>query len=494
MKKMETVPGKSNGLSLDLKRWIYIGVSIIVLMFIMNISLPASFTDIQDAPLTAEGQKALAVLVFSLILWITEAIPFHFTGLLSMALLALTGIDSFSNIVQIGFGNNNVVFFIGVFILSAFINKSGLGKRIVISCLSITGNNTKYILLGFITVGALLSMWISNMAVAAMLMPLAKSLLDEEGVKPMESNFGKALLIAVAWGSLIGGFGTPAGNGPNPLAIGFMKDMAGIEMTFLDWMIYGVPISLIHIPVAWGLLLLIFKPEIKYLKKTNEEIKGEAKNQPKFSRDEKVTLIIFAITVLLWLFSSQVSKLLGVSIPISLPVICTTMLFFLPGVSKIKYREIEKEMSWSSIILVLSGISLGMILYNTGVANWIALGLLGSIGEFGAFMMIFVVVLSISFMNIALSSATVSASIVIPIVIQLSMTIGVPTLSIAFPAALATSQAFVLITSTPTNVIAYSAGYFSIKDFAKIGVIMSIASCVIVALSMLGIGLMTGLY
>lgn len=151
-------------------------------------------------------------------------------------------------------------------------------------------------------------------------------------------------------------------------------------------------------------------------------------------------------------------------------------------------------MSWSSIVLVLSGISLGMILYNTGVANWIALGLLGSIGELGTIMMILVVVLSISIMNIALSSATVSASIVMPIVIQLSMTIGVPVLSIAFPAALATSLSFILITSTPTNVIAYSAGYFSIKDFAKVGVIMSIASCVIVALCMLGIGLMTGLY
>ena len=494
MKNVENVPGKSNGLSLDTKRWIYIGISIVVLIFIMSINLPASFTDIQDAPLTAEGQKALAVLVFSLILWITEAIPFHFTGLLAMVLLALTGIDSFPNIVKVGFGNNNVVFFIGVFILSAFINKSGLGKRIVISCLSVTGNNTKYILLGFITVGALLSMWISNMAVAAMLMPLAKSLLDEEGVKPMESNFGKALLISVAWGSLIGGFGTPAGNGPNPLAIGFMKDMAGIEVTFLDWMIYGVPISLVHIPVAWGLLLLMFKPEIKYLKKTNEEIKREAKNQPKFSRDEKLTLIVFIVTVLLWIFSPQLSELLGVSIPISLPVICTTMLFFFPGASKTKYKEIEKDMSWSSIILVLSGISLGTLLYDTGVANWIALGLLGSIGEFGTFMMIFVVVLSISFMNIALSSATVSASIVIPIVIQLSMTIGVPTLSVAFPAAIATSLAFILITSTPTNVIAYSAGYFSIKDFAKVGVIMSIASCIIVALGMLGIGLMTGLY
>lgn len=90
-----------------------------------------------------------------------------------------------------------------------------------------------------------------------MLMPLAKSL-DEEGVEPLKSNFGKALMMSVAWGSLIGGFGTPAGNGPNPLAIGFMKDMAGVDVSFLDWMKYGVPVSIILIPVAWGLLMLVF--------------------------------------------------------------------------------------------------------------------------------------------------------------------------------------------------------------------------------------------
>ena len=164
---------------------------------------------------------------------------------------------------------------------------------------------------------------------------------------------------------------------------------------------------------------------------------------------------------------------MGVEIPIALPVILTTMLFFFPGVSKTKYKEIEKEMSWSSIILVLSGVSLGMVLYQTGVANWIALGLLGNLGGLSPILMIFVVVLSVSLMNITLSSATVSASIVIPIIIELSIN---------------------LITSTPTNVIAYSAGYFSIKDFAKAGVLMSIVSCVIVAVVMYGVGLLTGLY
>ncbi|MFV0363101.1 MAG: SLC13 family permease [Suipraeoptans sp.] len=494
MNKQENVSGKSKGLSGDIKGWIYIGISVLALIIIMNINLPATLSSSGGAALTAEGQTALAILVFALLLWITEAIPFHFTGLLAMALLALFGTDTFVNIVKTGFGNNNVIFFIGVFILSAFINKSGLGKRIVNICLSVTGNNTKYIILGFLVVGALLSMWISNMAVAAMLMPLAKSLLDGEDIKPMESNFGKALLISVAWGSLIGGFGTPAGNGPNPVAIGFMKDMAGVDVSFLEWMKYGIPISLLHIPIAWRLILLVFKPEIQHLKKTKEEIKEEFANQPKFSRDEKVTLVIFALTVILWVFSSQISSLLGVDIPIALPVILTTMIFFLPGVSGIQYKEIEKSIPWSSIILVLSGISLGMTLYDTGVADWIALSLLGNVGELGSVLMIFVVVISISFMNIALSSATVSASIVIPIIIELALNLNIPIMAIAFPAALATSQAFILITSTPTNVIAYSAGYFSIKDFAKVGVMMSVVSCAIVALGVYGIGLITGLY
>ena len=233
---------------------------------------------------------------------------------------------------------------------------------------------------------------------------------------------------------------------------------------------------------------------MKYLKRTNQEIRNEFKNQPRLSRDEKVTLILFVATVALWVFSSQLSDLLGVEIPIALPVILTTMLFFFPGVSKTKYKEIEKEMSWSSIILVLSGVSLGMVLYQTGVANWIALGLLGNLGGLSPILMIFVVVLSVSLMNITLSSATVSASIVIPIIIELSINLGISTLAIAFPAALASSLAFILITSTPTNVIAYSAGYFSIKDFAKAGVLMSIVSCVIVAVVMYGVGLLTGLY
>ena len=424
----------------------------------------------------------------------TEALPFHITGLFGIVVMAVLKVDSFGTIVRGGFGNHIVVFFIGVLILSAFIMRSGLGKRIAVIILSFTGNSTRAILFGFLAAGSLLSMWITDMAVAAMLMPLGRAILEEEGIKPQKSNFGRALMIACAWGPIIGGIGTPAGCGPNPIAIGFLREMAGIELTFLGWMKYGVPAALLLLPFSWLVLLLVFKPEISHLKKSREDLKNEHKKLPPLDREEKATISIFLLTVILWLTTPLLEKLLGIVIPMSLPVIFTSGLFFLPGVSKIQWKTIEPEISWSGIILVLSGVSLGMVLYSSGAAKWISLITLGGIGNLNAFLMILIVIIGVSFLKIALSSNTVTATIVIPIIIELSQIMDISALAVTLPAALTSSLAFILVTSSPTNVIPYSAGYFSIKDYAKGGVGITLISSVLVALVVLVVGTLSGLY
>ena len=215
------------------KNSFFILLAVLCLFLIYLLPVPSSIRFAGDIELTKAGKTAISVLVFALILWLTEAVPFHITGLFAVFLLSVLRVDSFSSIVRLGFGNHIVIFMFGVLTLSAFINRSGLGKRITLFLLSHTGNSTRAVLLGFLCIGALLSMWLSNMAVAAILMPLAREILTDEGVKPLKSNFGKSLLIACAWGSAIGGIGTPAGAGPNPLAIGFLKEMAGIDISFL---------------------------------------------------------------------------------------------------------------------------------------------------------------------------------------------------------------------------------------------------------------------
>lgn len=476
------------------KNLIFLGLAIAIALTIMLIPLPESVTTVGEVKLTSAGQTALAILIFALVLWMTEAIPFHITGLIGVFLMALFKIDTFKNVVKAGFGNDIVIFFIGVLILSSFITKSGLGKRISVFILSKTGNNTYLILLGFLVSGVILSMWITDMAVAAMLMPLGVSILKEEGVKPLKSNFGKALMISCAWGPIIGGIGTPAGCGANPLAVGFLKDMAGIDVSFIDWMMYGVPAAILLILPTWGILLLFFKPEMKYLKKTKEELVADFKKFPKPDREEKVTIVLFLLTVVLWLTSPLLEKLLGISIPISMPVLLTACLFFFPGMSKIKWKEIQQDVSWSGIILVLAGVSLGMMLYDSGAAMWLSVILLGGIGSLSIYIQILAIVLIVSLLKIILSSNTVTGTIIIPIIIALAMSLGLNPLGVTLPAAITASLAFILVTSTPTNVIPYSAGYFSIKDMAKAGIALTVVSSVIVAATIYVIGTLTSLY
>ncbi len=476
------------------KNMIIIAAALLVAILVIVLPLSEDFRTVGEATLTAQGQTAVAILIFALILWITEAIPFHVTGLLSMVLLTLFKIDSFKNIVRFGFGNDVIVFFIGVLILSSFITRSGLGKRISMFILSLTGNKTSNIILGFLCAGLVLSMWITDMAVAAMLMPLAKNILEEEGVKPLKSNFGKALMISTAWGPIIGGIGTPAGCGANPLAVSFLKDMAGIEVSFLDWMTYGVPSAILLIIPSWFILMRFFKPEMTHLKKSKEELQEAYKSLAKMDHEEKVTIVLFLSTVALWLFSPLLSQLLDISIPISMPVILTGCLFFFPGMSSIPWKEIERDISWSSIVLVVSGVSLGMMLFQSGAALWVSTALLGGIGSIPILARIFAIVLIVSMLKIIFSSNTVTGTIIIPIMIALAMSLGLDPLGVTMPAAITASLAFILVTSTPTNVIPYSAGYFSIKDMAKAGVVLTIISSMILAVTLLVIGKMTGLY
>lgn len=477
-----------------LKSYVSILAALIVMVLVMKLPLPESILTSGTAELTELGRASLGVLIFCLILWITEPMPFHITGLFGIILVTLLKIDTFAEAVKTGFGNDTVVFFIGVLALSAVITNSGLGKRISMLILSRTGNKTAFILLGFLIVGTLLSMWVTDMAVAAMLMPLARAMLIEQGLEPKKSNFGKALMIACAWGPIVGGIGTPAGAGPNQLAIGFISEMAGIEISFLDWMVYGVPCALLLIIPSWLVLMLFFKPEIKQLDKTKEQIQEEFRSYPKMTRNEIATLIVFAVTIVLWVSSSWLGNLLGIKIPTSMPAILGACLLFLPGVTDLKWSAVEKDISWSGILLIATGVTLGMEIYTSGAAEWLSMLLLGGIAEMAPLVQIFMILIIISFLKVGLSSNTVTATVIIPIMIVMAQQFGLPMMGIVVPASLTLSLAFILVTSTPTNVIPYSAGYFNISDMAKAGTVLTLVSSAILAVVIYGIGTLTGIY
>lgn len=423
--------------------------------------------------LTTQGKAALAALAFVIILWLTEALPFPVTALAGLLLAYIFGLAGFDDIVGYGFGSSVVIFFIGVLTLSSGLTRSGLTDRFTSIIIARTGFQSRKIVFAFMAMGALLSMWIVNMSVAAILLPMAVTILRRVGHKPLESNFGRALLIAVAWGPAIGGIMTPVGNGANIVALGYLRELAGIPINFLTWMVVGVPAALLILPPAYLILVRVFPPEP--ISAEDAPADGKLKTVPPgLAPSEWKALAIFILAVLLWLGDPLLQHLGGISIPIEAVALGAAVAFFLPGMNVLTWKEARDDIDWGGIILIAAGLSLGMIIFETGAARWLALLAFSPLGTMTAFLRIFLAVLIVEGLKVFFSSNTVTGVILIPMVIALAGTFGINPWYLAGPVAIATSMAFILVTSSPTNVIPYAAGYFSIKDFARAGIFLTL--------------------
>jgi len=467
-----------------------------IILSLPTAALTAKSGDGTPVHLSNQGKASLAVLALAVILWMTEVLPFPVTGLLALVTLGFTRAVGFREIVKEGFGNEIVLFFIGVLVFSAMINRSGLLRRLTVALLSRTDHSPKALLFTFLAVGALLSMWITDMAVAAILMPLGAGILRHAGIRRLESNFGRALMIACAWGPLIGGVATPAGCGPNPLTIGYLRDLAGINFTFGQWMLLGVPAMLMMLPCAWLTLLRCFPIEPLDLKAASTEVRGREGSPGRASRREWLAMGIMGLAIALWLLRPLLDRWTNGAtgfMSISFVAIACACLCFLPRIEVITWKEAEQDIDWGGIILVMSGLSLGMAVYRTGAAEWLAvlgfskLGLVHPIGQ------VFLVVFGVALLKVAFSSNTVTGVIVVPLMIALSKQLGIQPGLLAIPAGITASLAFILVTSTPTNVIPYAAGYFTIRDMARAGIWMTLWASICVTISIALFGKFSGL-
>ena len=423
-------------------------------------------------PLTAAGKTCLGIMAFAVVLWVTETLPFAATSLLVLLIIPAFGIEDYRTVVRAGFGDPTITFFIGVLILAAAFTQSGLGTRLTYLVLLRVGTRTDRVLLGILVVGTLLSMWISDIAVAAMLLPLGVGLLNDAGLRPGQSNVGRSLMIATAFGPLIGGIATPAGTAANLVAISQLKQLASVDVSFWRWMTLGVPASLVMIPFAWWILRWLFPPEIEHLPITMETIRGRLRDLGPLRRAESRTLLVFVVMVAMWLFTSIPVEAVGLGGGVAL---------FLPGIRVLSWKEAEAHVEWGGVMLIVAGLSLGFAVYDTGAARWLAWVLLGGIASVPDALRPFVIVLAVAGLHMLFSSNTVTASIIIPILVALAADLHLDPWATVAPAAFTSSLAFILVSEGPTTIIPYSSGYFSIRDMAKAGILMTIAAAACVA-------------
>ena len=436
--------------------------------------------------LSKEANVILASTIWIAIWWVTEAVPIAITSLLPVVLFPLTGGMELAETTA-SFGHRYIFLYIGGFILAIAIERWNLHKRIALNIIQLIGTNVKNVILGFMVATAFLSMWISNTATSVMMLPIGMSIISQlmdnpKTVKNENQNFGKALMLAIAYSASIGGMATLIGTPPNLVLATIVQETYGIEITFSKWFMFGLPISLILLAICWKYLTEIaFTFKQKKFPGGRNEINKQLKSLGKLSYEEKMVLLIFVGTAFAWITRSfLLQKLIPNLDDTIIAVIAGILLFILPA-SKSKNRKLINweeavKLPWGILLLFGGGLALAKGFKTSGLAEWIG-GQLTLLEGASIFILLLFLIALVNFLT-EITSNLATTAMILPILAPLSLVLDVNPFILMVGATVAASCAFMLPVATPPNAVVFGSGYLRIPDMAKTGVWMNLFSII----------------
>ena len=445
--------------------------------------------------------------------WLTEAIPLAATAMLPLVLFPFLRIMPIAEAGR-AYGNEIVFLFLGGFLIQLAMERWHLHKRIALAITIFVGTSPRRLVGGLMLATAFISMWISNAAAAAMMLPIAVSVCGvvarREGGPGVETplspgapvgvrNFGIASAIGVAWAATIGGLATPIGTAPNVLMRGFLKEQFQRDISFAQWTALCGPLSLLLLVVAWWLLTVVFFP-VRSQRDTGEtdSLRADLRALGPISRGEWSTLVVFVCAVGGWLFSKDLSHLLGLvrTLPsgktqelLNDSVVAMTAglsLFVIPvdlknNVFALDWRD-AKRLSYGTLLLFGGGLALADAISGTGLD--LAIGRcvsgLGGVGGLHPLALMVVVCALVVFMSEFVSNTALTATL-LPIMAGAAGAMHMDPTLLLLATALSASAAFMMPAGTPPSAITFSSGYYRIGDMAKAGLAMNLIGVVLVA-------------
>lgn len=463
---------------------------------------PVAFLAIWFAPLPAlspEAHRLSAILGLVLIYWMTEPVPIPVTALLGAVLAVLFKIATAKDVLA-PFADPIVFLFIGSFIIANAMMHHGLDRRFALSILSLrfVGRSPRRLVLAFGGVTAFISMWISNTAATAMMLPIGIGMLKAVG-EVIEKESGKrpnltrwrlssGLMLMVAYSASVGGIGTPVGSPPNLIAIGMLDELAGQRITFFRWMSIAVPMMIAMYAILYLLILRLNRPEVPQLAGIESYIGERQKDLGRWSAGQRNSLIAFLVAVTLWILPGFLAVAFGVHSKAfegysarfhegTVAILAASILFFLPVNWKKREFTLNWDQAvridWGTILLFGGGLTLGGLMFKTGLAEVIGKSLMAFTGA-DTLWGITAAAIGLGIVVSETTSNTASASMVIPVMIALAKAAGVSPIPPALGACFGASYGFMLPVSTPPNAIAYSSGMVPITRMVKTGVVFDI--------------------
>lgn len=414
----------------------------------------------------AEKPVRLGLAIFATIgwLWVSEAVNISVTALLVPVLAVVSGIFPVKEALA-SFSSPIIFLFMGGFALSAALQKHGLDRVFAVKIISLAGGRPMRVILLLFLGTAILSMWISNTAAVAMMLPLALGLLADR--KPHEApKLYLFVLLGLAYSGNLGGIATLIGSPPNAIAA------AQMGLSFQDWLAWGVPMFLLLFPAMIVILYLMIRPEF------GESLTLAVQPQPMNPARRKV-IIIFSLTVIGWLFSAHFSDMLGIASGFD-SLVAVSAILLLTGSGVLAFGEFVEKTRWGILILFGGGLTLSALLQASGSSLWLAEAISSRLPADNAWLVLLLVCLFVIFLT-ELVSNTASAALLVPLFVGVAAEIGLPMLGIAVMIALSASCAFMLPVATPPNAIVFSSNYISQKIMMKIGLVLNLSFALLIA-------------
>ena len=451
------------------------------------------------------GRATLAMMGWMATWWMTEAVEIEVTSLLPIALFPLFGIMPLGKTTA-NYGADVIYLFLGGFVLALAIARCGLDRRIAFITLRLVGTRPKAIVAGTMGATAFLSMWVSNTATAAMMIPIVLSVIDvalrrrtgkgltEHGGIPDDDrdmrNFALSALLGIAYAASIGGLGTIIGSPPNGILVRFIEQTYGVQVEFLTWMMIGVPAMLAFLPLAWFInTTLLFPTKMKEIEGGREYVRDEWARLGPLSRAERATLGVFLMAVVLWVTSpllkdltiAGIAPLAGLS-DAGIAIIAAITLFLIT----IDRTKDESLMDWATAVRLPWGV---LILFGGGLALAAATeangvpGYIGSLASGFTGLPVWVVLLAIIAIMVFMSeltSNTAQVATMLPILAALAPVLGVPPELLLVPSTIAASCAFMMPVGTPPNAIVFGTGLVRMPQMMKAGIWLNLTGILLI--------------
>jgi len=474
-----------------------------IAVFCSILAFPAS----ED--LGAAGKSAAAVALLMAIWWITEVVPIYITALLPLALFPLLGILEAGDTSE-NYGNKYVFLLLGGFFIAKTFEVHNLHQRLALIIIKFLGTSRRLIILSFMVATALLSMWIANVSVALIMLPIALALISKIPETANDDKFGLALMLAIAYSASIGGTGTLIGTPPNLIFVGVVEKLfpGAPEISFLQWMLLGIPLVSVFLPVTWFYLIQYFAIKGNF-PGSKEIIDRELHSLGKITTAEKRILVIFSLTALAWIFRKDFqfddfivygwASRLGIDHLVhdaTIAIIAAIAMFFIPSgahsdTGKSKNKQLldwqsASQVPWGVVLIVGGGYALADGFTKTGLADWMGMKLT-LIADFPVLFLVMAIIIILTLLT-EITSNTATTNIFLPILASMAIASQIHPYLIMIPGTIACSCAFMLPSGTGPNTVIFGSGKVTIPQMARCGFGLNLIGVFIVTLVIYLIG------